>query len=75
MTDVTSITFSLYQLFFLGLSHHQKVPVTKKREQGEKLNRRFLKSYWNSRLVTVNTQLKTRQIFGNDLVKELSLLR
>ena len=30
MTDVASITFSLYQLFFLGLSYHQKVPVTKK---------------------------------------------
>ena len=35
MTDVASITFSLYQLFFLGLSYHQKVPVTKKRERGE----------------------------------------
>ena len=34
MTDVASVTFSLYQLFFLGLSYHQKVPVTKKREKG-----------------------------------------
>ena len=43
MTDVASITFSLYQLFFLGLSYHQKVPVTKKERKG----RNWIDDSWN----------------------------